>query len=110
MKKINLPPATVTLSKQDARRFMLAHQRLCPPRHLEGKGIVAAPDGNWSQVLEQKQKFTAGIPEGTIQNFQKAGIDFVAGTAQFLDDKTLSVNGKRIQAKFFILATCAEPM
>ena len=34
----------------------------------------------------------------------------MAGTAQFLDDRTLSVNGKRIQAKFFVLATGAKPM
>ena len=32
------------------------------------------------------------------------------GTAQFIDDKTVSVNGKRIQAQFFILATGAKPM
>jgi len=31
-------------------------------------------------------------------------------TATFSDDKTLSVNGKRIQAKFFIVATGAKPM
>ena len=41
MTKIKLPPATMTLSKEDARRFMLAHQRLWPPRHLGGKvGIM----------------------------------------------------------------------
>jgi uncharacterized protein YcaQ len=36
MPKINLPTPTLTLSKADARRFMLAHQRLWPPRSLEG--------------------------------------------------------------------------
>jgi uncharacterized protein YcaQ len=36
MPKINLPTAILTLSKTDARRFLLAHQRLWPPRRLEG--------------------------------------------------------------------------
>jgi len=37
-------------------------------------------------------------------------IDLVVGTAVFLDDKTLSVDEKKIQAKFFVLATGAKPM
>jgi uncharacterized protein YcaQ len=36
-----LPPPSVTLARPHARRFLLAHQRLWPPRQLEGKaGIV----------------------------------------------------------------------
>ena len=41
MPKTRLPPPTATLSKTQARRFLLAHQRLWPPRQLKGKaGIV----------------------------------------------------------------------
>jgi uncharacterized protein YcaQ len=40
MPKIDLPTATLTLSKADARRFLLAHQRLWPPRRLEGKAGI----------------------------------------------------------------------
>jgi len=41
MPKINLPSPTITLGKTHARRFLLAHQHLWPPRQLEGKaGIV----------------------------------------------------------------------
>ena len=95
---------------QPKKWFYEAAETIAKARHLEGKGIVAAPAGNWARVLEQKRRFTSGIPKGTIQNFQKAGIDLVAGTAVFLDDKTLSVDGKKIQAKFFVLATGAKPM
>ncbi|MBW2428185.1 MAG: NAD(P)/FAD-dependent oxidoreductase [Deltaproteobacteria bacterium] len=95
---------------QPKKWFYEAAEAIAKARHLEGKGIVAAPEGNWAQVLEQKRRFTSRIPEGTIKNLHEAGIDFVAGTASFLDDETLSVNGKRIQAKFFVLATGAKPM
>jgi uncharacterized protein YcaQ len=33
----NLPPTTLTLSQQETRQFLLAHQRLLPPRSLQGK-------------------------------------------------------------------------
>jgi glutathione reductase (NADPH) len=95
---------------QPKKWFYEAAEAVAKARHLEGKGIVAAPEGNWAQVLEQKQQFTESIPQGTIENLQKAGIDFVAGTATFADDRTLSVNGKHLQAKFFVLATGARPM
>ena len=95
---------------QPKKWFYEAAETIAKSRHLEGRGITAAPDGNWPQVLEQKRRFTARIPGGTIENLQKAGIEFVAGTATFLDDKTLTVNGKKIQAHYFVLATGAKPM
>jgi glutathione reductase (NADPH) len=95
---------------QPKKWFYEAAETIARSRHLQGKGIVSVSEGDWSQVLEQKQQFTSGIPGGTIENLQEAGIDFIPGEARFLDDETLSVNGKRIQAKFFILAVGAKPM
>jgi uncharacterized protein YcaQ len=41
MKRVNLPEPTLTISKRDARRFLLAHHSLWPPRKLKGKdGIL----------------------------------------------------------------------
>jgi glutathione reductase (NADPH) len=111
IEKDDRPGGTCALAGcQPKKWFYETAEAIAKARHLEGKGIVASPEGNWAQVLEQKKQFTSSIPEGTIQNFQKAGIKFVAGAATFLDDETLSVNGKRFQAKFFILATGAKPM
>jgi glutathione reductase (NADPH) len=111
VEKSDRPGGTCALAGcQPKKWFYEAAETIAKARHLTGKGIVSAPEGNWARVLEQKRQFTSGIPEGTIQNFQKAGIDLVAGTAVFLDDQTLSVNGEKIQAKFFVLATGARPM
>ena len=95
---------------QPKKWFYEAAETIARGRHLQGKGIVSVPEGDWAQVLEQKQQFTSGIPGGTIKNLQEAGIHFVSGEAGFLNHKTLSVNGKQIQAKFFILAVGARPM
>jgi uncharacterized protein YcaQ len=40
MAKINLPSPTMTLSKAHARRFLLAHQNLWPPRQIQGKAGI----------------------------------------------------------------------
>ena len=40
MPKIGLPPPTLHLSRAEARRFLLAHQRLGPPRSLSGKAGI----------------------------------------------------------------------
>ena len=95
---------------QPKKWFYEATEAVARARHLAGKGIVSAPEGDWAQVIEQKQQFTSGIPEGTIKNLQEAGINFVSGEATFLNNETLSVNGEQIKAKFFILATGAKPM
>jgi glutathione reductase (NADPH) len=111
VEKSDRPGGTCALAGcQPKKWFYEAAEAIAKARHLEGNGIVAAPEGNWAQVLEQKQQFTGSIPKGTVENLQTAGIDFVAGTATFADRKTLSVNGKRLEAKFFVLATGAQPM
>jgi len=111
VEKSDRPGGTCALAGcQPKKWFYEAAETIAKARHLTGRGIVSAPEGNWARVLEQKQQFTASIPGETIKNFQKAGIDMVAGTAVFLDDKTLAVDGKKIQAKFFVLATGAKPM
>ena len=59
---------------QPKKWFYEAAETIARSRHLAGKGIVAAPEGNWSQVLEQKEKFTSRVPDGTRKILQKAGI------------------------------------
>ena len=89
---------------QPKKWFYEAAEAIAKSRHLEGKGIVAAPVGNWARVLEQKRQFTSRIPEGTIRNLQEAGIDLLPGTASFLDDITLSLDGKTDRGQ--ILRSC----
>jgi len=111
IEKSDRPGGTCALAGcQPKKWFYEAAESIAKSRHLLGQGIVAAAEGNWSQVLEQKRQFTSRIPKGTIQNLQEAGIEFIPATATFSDGKTLSVNGKRIQPKFFVVATGAKPM
>jgi glutathione reductase (NADPH) len=111
VEKADRPGGTCALAGcQPKKWFYEAAETIARSRHLRGKGIVVASEGSWGQVLEQKKQFTSRVPEGTIENLQEAGIEFMAGTATFLNNKTLAVDGKEIQAQFYILATGAKPM
>jgi uncharacterized protein YcaQ len=46
MARIELPEPTIQLSKVEARRFLLAHHRLWPPRQLQGKSGALAYIGH----------------------------------------------------------------
>jgi len=79
-------------------------------RHLTGKGIDSAPVLNWASVLSEKNHFTSRIPDNTVKGLRGAGIDFIEGDARFIDNETISVSGKPVRSKYFILAAGARPM
>jgi glutathione reductase (NADPH) len=105
------PGGTCALAGCQAKKWLYeAAETIARTRHLEGKGIAAAAEGNWEQVIAQKRQFTTPIPEGTIRGLKKSGIEFLPGSASFLNDDTLSVNGENIEGQYVILATGARPM
>ena len=78
-------------------------------RHLEGKGITAAA-GDWGAVRAEKNRFTAGIPDSTVEGLYGAGIDYLEGEARFVDPHALTVDGVPVQTRFVVLAAGARPM
>jgi glutathione reductase (NADPH) len=111
VEKSDRPGGICALAGCQAKKwFYEATETMARSRHLLGKGIAAAPEADWSAILEQKNRFTAKVPDGTIKGFAKAGIDFLKGAAKFLDDRTLEVDGRELRPRFCILATGAAPM
>jgi glutathione reductase (NADPH) len=56
VEKSDRPGGTCELAGcQPKKWFYEAAEAIAKSRHPEGKGIVAASEGNWGQVLEQKQ-------------------------------------------------------
>ncbi|MGD8262214.1 MAG: NAD(P)/FAD-dependent oxidoreductase [Desulfobacterales bacterium] len=94
---------------QPKKWFYEVAEVIAKSRHLQTKGITTAAAGDWHAVWEQKQKFTDNIPDGTVNGFYEAGIDFLPGTAAFKDDHILYVDGQAFGADFFIVATGAKP-
>ena len=79
-------------------------------QHLQDMGIFVQPQVDWRQILTEKNKFTAKIPEQTRRNLQGNGIAYIDGKAVFIDESTIMVGEQRLRADYYLLATGAETM
>ena len=95
---------------QAKKWYYEATELMARARHLRGKGLVQAPELDWSAIRSEKRAFTDPIPEATRKGLEGSGIDFIDGTASFTGPDTLAVNGAPIQGKYYVLATGAHPM
>jgi len=95
---------------QPKKWFYEAAEAVARCQHLIGKGIAAPPQALWSEVLREKNAFTAGVPERTLEGFRKAGIEFIGGAAAFRGREVLRAGVRDLRARFFILAVGARPM
>ncbi|MGB3668516.1 MAG: FAD-dependent oxidoreductase [Phormidesmis sp.] len=45
----------------------------------------------------------------STERFEKLGVEVIYGAGQFVDEKTFEVNGRRLQARAFLIATGSRP-
>ena len=77
---------------------------------LKGKGIASVPDIKWEDLQKFKARFTEAVPAATEKDLKKAGISMYHQSPKFLDENTLSVEGKTVKAKKIVIATGNKPM
>ena len=77
---------------------------------LKGKGITKFPEVSWEDVMAFKKTFVDAVPAFTEKNLDKLGIDLYHQSPRFLDENTLSVEGKTITANKIVIATGQVPM
>ncbi len=78
--------------------------------HLKGKGITGIPEINWQDLQKFKDKFTSAIPAATEKQLKKLGVEMYHQSPKFLDENTLSVEGKTVTAHTIVIATGQKPM
>ncbi len=78
--------------------------------NLKGKGIVSVPKISWKDLQKFKSTFTDTVPAATERNLKEAGIEMYHQSSKFLDENTLSVEGKTVKAKKIVIATGQKPM
>ncbi|PVW15330.1 dihydrolipoyl dehydrogenase family protein [Marixanthomonas spongiae] len=78
--------------------------------NLKGKGIVSVPEINWKALQKYKSTFTDAVPAATERDLKEAGIAMYHQSPQFLDENTLSVEGKTVKAKKIVIATGQKPL
>lgn len=79
-------------------------------RDLRGKGICDMPKVNWPDLMKFKETFTEAIPFTTERKLKKLGIKLYHQSPKFIDENTLSVEGKTIVADKIVIATGMVPM
>ncbi len=77
--------------------------------NLQGKGITNIPEVNWEALQQFKSTFTSAVPAATEKKLKKAGIAMYHQSPTFLDENTLSVEGKTVRAKKIVIATGQKP-
>jgi len=111
VEKSATPGGTCALAGCQAKKwFYEAAELAAKACHLDGKGVLSAPQISWRDLLREKNRFTNAVPGGTVSGLEKAGIDVITGAGCFLDAHTLNVDGRKISADFFIIASGARPM
>lgn len=76
---------------------------------LKNKGIAGDLQINWPDLIAFKKNFTDPVSKNSKAGLVAAGIDTYDGSAKFLDQETVDVAGKKIQADKFVLATGQRP-
>ncbi|MFP7494252.1 NAD(P)/FAD-dependent oxidoreductase [Terribacillus saccharophilus] len=76
---------------------------------MKGYGLTGNAQLEWSELRRHKDTFTEPIPSATVEEFEKDGIEVFKGHARFIDDHTVEVNGEKLQASYFLIASGASP-
>ncbi len=77
--------------------------------NLKQKGIVKSVSINWKKLQKFKKEFTSSVPKKTEKRLSDLGITLFHQSPKFIDEQTLSVEGKNLIAKTIVIATGYEP-
>lgn len=79
-------------------------------KQLEGNGITKLPEFSWKELQAFKLKFTDAIPFVNERKLKDKGIKLYHQSPAFLNENTLSVEGKTVSAKKIVIASGQKPM
>ncbi|QKY69406.1 mercury(II) reductase [Lentibacillus sp. CBA3610] len=71
---------------------------------------TSAGEINLASLVSQKDELVSGLRnQKYIDLIDEYGIDLIKGEAKFVDENTVEVNGEKLSAKRFLIATGASP-
>ncbi|ASK61026.1 pyridine nucleotide-disulfide oxidoreductase [Virgibacillus phasianinus] len=79
-------------------------------KRMQGNGIHANSEIDWTELIKFKETFTQPVPESMEKSLADAGVTTFHGTAQFVSDKEIQINGQKLTGDKFVIATGATPM
>jgi pyruvate/2-oxoglutarate dehydrogenase complex dihydrolipoamide dehydrogenase (E3) component len=79
-------------------------------RHAHSFGIDATPVIDFKRVHAHVHSVISEIaPHDSVERFEKFGVEVIRGDAQFLDRRTIAVDGQEIRTRRAVIATGSEP-
>ena len=80
-------------------------------RLLKGKGVADAGIRiDWPNLMRFKRSFTDPVPANKEKAFADRGIATYKGTARFVADDAIEIDGERLEARHVVIASGAEPV
>ena len=105
------PGGTCALSGCQAKKwFYEGVETVARSRHLHGIGITSPALASWYDLRDAKNRFTASVPDNTVNGLKQAGIDLIRGRARITDRHVISVDHQQLSARFIVLPTGAVHM
>jgi len=71
---------------------------------------VKVNDFDWSKLVEAREGYIKGITDWYGNYLEDSRIDYIEGTAKFIDAHTLDVDGKKITADHIVIAPGGYPI
>jgi len=79
--------------------------------HASDFGIaVSQADINWKKLVEGRNNYISNINKYWGNYVVESGIDHIKGTARFINNHTLEVNGQQLTADHIVLSTGSQPI
>tara|TARA_R110002051_G_scaffold56554_1_gene105221 strand:- start:21929 stop:23278 length:1350 start_codon:yes stop_codon:yes gene_type:complete len=78
-------------------------------KKLNEEEIISIPKLNWKKLQKFKRKFTRGVPAAKEKELSKLSIKLYHQSPKFIDENTLSIEGKTIKAEKIVIATGQIP-
>ncbi|MCG6912024.1 MAG: NAD(P)/FAD-dependent oxidoreductase [Deltaproteobacteria bacterium] len=105
------PGGTCALRGCQAKKwFYEGAETVARSRDLSGIGSTAPATASWRALRDAKNRYTAKVPDNTVNGLKEANIDLIRGRARFTGPVTLSVDDHPLSAKYIVLATGAVPV
>lgn len=71
---------------------------------------AAPPEVDLPRVMERVREVIRGIePHDSPERFRSLGVDVVLGAGRFIDRGTFTVDGRKLRARHFVIATGSKP-
>lgn len=102
---------TCALRGCQPKKYLVANaDAVAMARHLSGKGIVEAPKTDWKALQALKNEFLEGRSEDELKDWREAGATVIQGSARFVAEDALEVDGQRLSAEQIVVATGGSPI